>query len=106
MAIVEGKEQALRKFALPAVAGLVGTAAAVFLTGKQKARSSANDVNRGIGDLTADLRRKLDSVLNKSNPSRREGRGDSQPTPTLIPDEYAERRRAREQRRRRRRGKR
>ena len=55
MAIVEAKEQALRKFALPAVAGLVGTAAAVFLTGKQKARSSANDVNRGIGDLTYDL---------------------------------------------------
>lgn len=106
MAIVEGKEQALRKFALPAVAGLAGTAAAVFLTGKQKARGPANEVSRGIGDLTDDLRRKLDSVLNKSTPSPREGLRDSQPTPTLIPDEFAERRREREQRRRRRRGKR
>ena len=106
MAILEDKETALRKFALPAVAGVVGTGAGLFLTRKQTPRRSTNNGTRGIGDLTDDLRRKLDSVLNKSNPSRREGLSDSQPTGDFIPEEYGERRREREQRRRRRRGKR
>ena len=107
MAIVEDNERALRRFALPAVAGVVGMAAAgLFLTRKQKARSSTNDNNRGIGDLTDDLRRKLDSVLDKSNPSRRENLSDSQPPGDFIPEEFGERRREREERRRSRRGKR
>ena len=88
------------------VAGVVGTAAGLFLTRKQTPRRSTGNGTRGIGDLTDDLRRRLDSVLNKSNPSRGEGLSDSQPTPDFIPEEFAERRRERGQRRRRRRGKR
>jgi hypothetical protein len=106
MAILEDKETALRKFALPTLAGVVGTAAGLFLTRKQKPRSSTNDNNRGIGDLADDLRRKLDSVLNKGEPSSHDGLSDAQPTGDFIPEEFGERRREREQRRRRRRGKR
>ena len=106
MAILEDKETALRKLALQTAAGVVGTATGLFLTRKQKPRGSKNDNNRAIGDLADDLRRKLDSVLNKSNPSRREGLSDSQATGDFIPEEFWERRHEREQRRRRRRRKR
>jgi hypothetical protein len=106
MAIVEDNERALRRFALPAVAGVVGTAAALFLTLKQKTRSSTNDNSRGIGDLTDDLRRKLDSVLNKGEQSSHDGLSDARPPADFIPEEFGERRREREERRRSRRGKR
>jgi hypothetical protein len=103
VAIREEKQRALRKFVFPTVAGAIATGAALFLTRKQKSRGSDDGNGRGIGDLADDLRRKLDSVLSKSDQSRAEDRSDSRPAGDFIPDEFAERRREREQRRDRRR---
>jgi hypothetical protein len=103
MAILEDKETALRRLAVPAVAGVLAAAAGLFLTRREKAgRSMPNMPDLGIGDLADDLRRKLDAVLNKTNPSGGDGPSDSRPTRHIDPDELAQRRRERQQRRSRR----
>jgi hypothetical protein len=71
-----GGKSTLRKLLVPAAAGVAGTAAAVALTRKPKqltdavmhAREALPDVPEGgIGELTDDLRNKLDSVLGKGS---------------------------------------
>jgi hypothetical protein len=107
MAILEEKQTALRRFALPTAAGALGAGAGLFLTRKQKLRDAMPNIgDLAIGDLADDLRGRVESVLHKAEPSARMksafgSGGDRQ----LDPDELEKRRHDREQRRNRRRAK-
>ena len=104
MGIREDKGTALRKLALPAAAGALAAGASLLLASKQKLRDSIPNMNDlGIGDLSVDLRRRLDSVRSKTEQTQRDSLSASQPT--RVDPKYKKRRREREQRRSRRRAK-
>ena len=63
MAILEDKEARLRNLIVPAAASLVGAGAGLVLT-RKPVRTALPDRDK-IGELTDDLREKLDSVVGK-----------------------------------------
>lgn len=100
-----------RKLLVPAAISLAAGAAGFLLTQRQKVREAVSDLQLphvpegGVGELTGDLRRKLDEVLGRD--SGRDGDGASSDDLTGASDidwsEFEERRRARQERRERRR---
>lgn len=104
MGIREDRDTALRKMALPAAAGALAAGVSLLLASKHKLRDSMpNMTDLGIGDLSVDLRRRLDSVRSKTEQAQRDTLSGSQPT--RVDPIYEEHRREREQRRSRRRAK-
>ena len=100
-----GDNETLRKMLLPAAAGVVGAGTGLFLTRKQKFRTTVSDFgDLGIGGLAEDLRAKLDSALGKVDISSRfESFPGSNGNGHIDSQELEQRRRDREQRRNRRR---
>jgi hypothetical protein len=99
-----------RKLIVPAVISLAGSAAGLLLTQRQKVREAAPRLREavsegGVGELTGDLRDKLDEVLGRDSA----GEGDHDTDDGFMGaseidwSEYEERRRARRERRDRRR---
>ena len=107
MAILEDKQKAVRRFAVPTAAGALGAGAGLFLTRKQKVRGAMPNLgDLGIGDLAEDLRERVESVQGRTEPSARmQSAFNSSGDRRLDADELGKRRREREQRRNRRRGK-
>jgi hypothetical protein len=105
MAILEHKPTALRRFGLPTAAGALGAGAGLFLTRKQQMSGSLPKLgDLGLGDLADDLRGRVESVLQKAEPTARlKSAFDSGGNRHLDADELERRRREREQRRSRRR---
>jgi len=109
-----GRDGTLRKFLVPTVASAAGTAIAVALTKKPKQLTDAIPKVRdavpalpqgGVGEITDDLRSRLNSVLGRDSQDDDLGDFDGQ-TPAELDNETfakrrAERRKRREQRRRR-----
>jgi hypothetical protein len=105
-------ETKLRKVLVPTIAGAAGTAVAVALTKKPKhlkdaipkVREAMPDLPEGgIGEITDDLRGRLDSVLGKDSDdlSGLEGQEPSRFDTDKFERARAQRRERREQRRRR-----
>jgi hypothetical protein len=111
----------LRKLLLPTVAGVAGSALAVVLTKKPKqladlvpkqlgdavpnVRDAMPQLSGGVGEITDDLRGRLDSVLGKGDDGDGELQGFEEQTPRQLDTAKFEQRRAarrerREQRRR------
>jgi hypothetical protein len=105
----------LRKLALPTALGVAGSAIAVVLTKKPKqlddlmpkVREALPDLPQGgVGELTDDLKGRLDSVLGRDEGDGDEVEGFDEQAPSRIDAEKFEqrredRRKRREQRRRR-----
>ncbi len=110
---LEDKGPALRKLGIPVTAGAIAAGAGLILTRKKSGHSLPGINDLGVGDLADDLRRKLDSVLNRTNQPKEqpkdqpkgERRSASPATRHVDLDELAQRRREREQRRSQRRRK-
>jgi hypothetical protein len=104
----------LRQLAVPAAVGLAGTAVAVILTRKPKLAEVVSKLRGvmpearppGIGEITDDLKRRLDSVLGKGGGAGEEQAGVEDETPSDFDTSESERRRRErgERRERRRRG--
>ena len=97
MAILEDKEARLRNLIVPAAASLVGAGAGLVLT-RKPVRTALPDRDK-IGELTDDLREKLDSVVGKVQSSAFAQVTRSSHTHRLDARELEERVRAREQHR-------
>jgi hypothetical protein len=97
----DDKQTMLRKMWGPAVASIAGAGAGLAFTRKQNLRKSFPNLH--VGDITDDLREKLESVLNvtQSSPRSKSSRGSS--VAHVDRDELERRRDEREQRRQRRR---
>jgi hypothetical protein len=109
-----GRDSTLRKLLVPTFAGAAGTAVAVALTKKPKqlkdaiprVRDAMPDLPHvGVGEITDDLRHRLDSVIGKDSPGGDLGDFDGQAPADFDHETFAkrraERRKRREQRRRR-----
>jgi len=106
-------ESGLGKLVVPAAMGLAGTAVAVVLTRKPKLGDVVPKIREampearppGIGEITDDLKGRLDSVLGKNGGGGEELAGFEDQTPSDFDTSEFERRRAerRERRERRRR---
>ena len=92
----------LRQFVLPAAVSLAGAAVGLVLSNRSKLKESVPDVKDGVGDLTTDLRNKLDSVLGKNDSSQKPTQSNDT-SGTYTPSQLAARRRERQERRDRRR---
>ena len=105
MAILEDKQTAVRRFGLPTAAGALGAGAGLLLTRKRKLGGSMPKLgDLGLGDLADDLRDRLESVLQKAEPTARmKSAFDSGSSRHFDANELERRRREREQRRSRRR---
>jgi hypothetical protein len=67
------EKSTLQRLLLPAAVSLAGAGAGLLLTKRSEVRAAMPDLkNVGVGDLTDDLRAKLDTVLGKDSPSTRE----------------------------------
>jgi hypothetical protein len=103
-----------RKLIAPAAISLVGSAAGLLLTQRQKVREAAPKLReavsdlpvphvpeRGVGELAGDLRGKLDEVLGREPTAEADEQSDGGSTGRTRTDlsEFAERRRARQERR-------
>jgi hypothetical protein len=108
----------VRKLIGPAAIGLVGSAAGLLLTKRQKVREAAPKLRKavsdlpiprvpegGVGELTGDLREKLDEVLGREPAADSDGGANGGSTGARAIDwsEFEQRRRARQERRNRRR---
>jgi hypothetical protein len=89
-----------KKLVVPAAASLAGAGAGLVLTRKSVRKAMPDLSNLGIGDLTEDLRTKLDSVIGKGeSSSRRSQRSGSSQRRRLESRELRQRLDEREQRR-------
>jgi hypothetical protein len=102
----------VRKLIVPAAIGLAGSAAGLLMTQRQKVREAAPKLREavsesGVGDLTGDLKEKLDEVLGRGPAADDDGASSDGFTGAREIDwsEFEERRRARQERRERRRQK-
>jgi hypothetical protein len=102
----------VRKLIVPAAISLVGSAAGLLLTQRQKVREAAPKLREavaegGVGELTSDLKDKLDEVLGREPAAESDGASSDDFTGVREVDwsEFEERRRARQERRERRRHK-
>jgi hypothetical protein len=106
---LEDKGPALRKLGIPVTAGAIAAGAGLILTRKKSGHSLPGINDLGVGDLADDLRRKLDSVLNRTDQPKDQPKGErrsASPASRHVDlDELAQRRREREQRRSQRRRK-
>jgi hypothetical protein len=104
---------AARKLLVPGAIGLAGGVAGLLLTKKDELRAKVPQlgeaipqvperIESGIGDLTEDLRGKLDSVLGKDGEASPPEAEDDEVT-NRSPDELEQRRAARKERRAKRR---
>ena len=93
----------LRKLLLPAAASVSGAGAGLIMTRKPVRKAMPDFRDLDFGELTDDLRAKLDSVIGKGQSAARSARSSSSGNRRLDPDELEKRRSAREQRRSRRR---
>jgi hypothetical protein len=106
MALHEDIGREAKKLVLPAAASLAGAGAGLALTRKSVRDAMPDLGDRGIGDLTDDLRKKLDSVIGKRESSSTRARGSSSSSSgqrRLDSSELRQRRDEREQRRSKRR---
>jgi hypothetical protein len=97
----DDKQTMLRKMWVPAVASIAGAGAGLAFTRKQNLGKSFPNLH--VGDITDDLRKRLESVLNMSHSSSRSKSSDGSSVPRVNRDELQRRRNEREQRRQRRR---
>jgi hypothetical protein len=111
----------VRKLVVPAAIGLAGSAAGLLMTQRQKVREAAPKLRDavsdrlpvpqvpggGVGELTGDLKEKLDEVLGREPAAGGDGASSDDFTGAREVDwsEFEERRRARQERRGRRRQK-
>ena len=110
----------VRKLIVPAAIGLAGSAAGLLMTQRQKVREAAPRLREavsdlpvpqlpegGVGELTGDLREKLDEVLGRESPADGDetSSDDFSGAREIDWSEFEERRRARQERRARRRQK-
>lgn len=105
-----GGSGVVRKLIVPAVISLAGSAAGLLLTQRQKVREAAPKLREavsegGVGELTGDLKEKLDEVLGREPAAGGDGASSDDFTGAREIDwsEFEERRRARQERRQRRR---
>ena len=92
----------LRKLVLPAAVSLAGAGMGLVLSSRSKLKESVPDMKDGVGDLTTDLRNKLDSVLGKDDSSQKSTQSKGARS-TYSRSQLAARRRERQERRERRR---
>jgi hypothetical protein len=100
----------VRKLIAPAAIGLAGSAAGLLMTQRQKVRGAAPKLREavsesGVGELTGDLKEKLDEVLGRGPAADDDGASNFTGAREVDWSEFEERRRARQERRERRRQK-
>ena len=99
----DDKETMLRKLWVPTAAGIAGAGAGLAFTRKQNGGKSFPNLH--VGDITDDLRERLESVLHIGQSSSRSQSSRDSSGSHLDKDELERRRSEREQRRQQRRAK-
>src|SRR3954452_620946 len=104
MALTETIGKEARKLFVPAAATLAGAGAGLVLTRKSVRNALPDLGDKGIGNLTDDLRTKLGSVVDKGRSQLgSNGESGTSGSPHIDPRELEQRRRERDERRSKRR---